>query len=137
MTRRALILPLLAVVAACAVPTGALAAGQTPGEALVAYRYAVTVEGSADYVRHDQDGAATEDADVQVGWTSQIPMFQFLGSLPTSGAGTLVGEPSVGVDYRTVVPEAEYTDTGRCVGGTLSAGASTLSASPNLTSDHH
>lgn len=132
MTRRALILPLVTL-AAAAVPSGSALADQTPGEAMMSYTYAVTVEGTADYSRHFEQaaggGTATEDAEAHLAWTTQIPVFQFFGTMPTSGSGNVQDGATVGVDFRASVPEAEYTDTGACASGTLDGGASTVKLS--------
>ncbi len=110
MTRRAVLLLPLALAAVAAPGGGVAHAGQTPGEAVMSYTYAVTIEGTADYSRHTEEdvglGVATEDATAHLGWTAQVPQFAFLGTMPTGGAGPIQGDPTVSVDFRTSVPEA-------------------------------
>jgi hypothetical protein len=112
MSRRSLLL-LLAALALCA--AWAPSAG-----AMTQTDYAVTIEGSASYVRHDADpgplGDWTQDASAEWSWKATIPSVTFFDNRFSStsvgsGTGTVKN-----ASYTLTIPTPEGPKVGSCTG---------------------
>lgn len=103
-----------------------LSFGPSPAQALTLSEYAVTIEGSGDYYRHDAQGAGTFERQAKLTWRTTIPSVTFVGKElgDTSPARISTGVAEARDDL--VLPTPTGTFAGFCKGGRTAVRAGQL-----------
>ena len=102
------------------VALGLLAFCAPSASALTQTDYAVTIEGSASYVKHDAfpmpQGDWTEDAAAEWTWKATIPNVTFFDNRFNGGAGATVTGAVKSSSYTLTIPTLEGPKVGACTG---------------------